>query len=172
MLRTMPNADREPPCVIDIEASGFGRDSYPIEVGFVLPNGRGVCTLVRPPPPWTHWDPAAERVHGIARATALRHGRDPDVVADLLNEHLGGRIVYCDGWAHDYAWLATLFEAAGRTPRFRLEHLRTLIDERQAQALPAARAQVLAELGLARHRASSDARVLQLALWRVCGSGR
>lgn len=171
MLRAMPSADREPPCVIDIEASGFGRDSYPIEVGFVLPTGRGVCTLVRPPPQWTHWDPAAERLHGIARATALRHGRDPDVVADLLNGHLDGRTVYCDGWAHDYAWLAALFEAAGRTPRFRLEHLRTLLDERKAQALPAARAQVLAELGLARHRASSDARVLQLALWRVRGGG-
>ena len=24
------------PCVIDVEASGFGRGSYPIEIGFVL----------------------------------------------------------------------------------------------------------------------------------------
>jgi hypothetical protein len=157
----------DPPCVIDIEASGFGRDSYPIEVGFVLPSGRGVCTLVRPPAQWAHWDPAAERVHGITRAMAVRHGRDPAVVADLLNEHLGGRTVYCDGWAHDYPWLAALFEVAQRTPRFRLEHLRALLDDGQAQALQAVRAQVLAELGLTRHRASSDARVLQLALCRV-----
>ncbi len=166
MLRAMP-PPAEPPCVIDVEASGFGRDSYPIEVGFVLPNGRGICTLVRPPPQWTHWDPAAERVHGIARATALRHGRDPDVVADLLNEHLDCRTVYCDGWAHDYTWLAALFDVAGRTPRFRLEHLRALLDDRQAQALPAVRAAVAAELGLARHRASGDARALQLALCRL-----
>jgi hypothetical protein len=36
--------------VIDVEASGFGRGSYPIEVGFVLPDGEAVCTLVRPRP--------------------------------------------------------------------------------------------------------------------------
>jgi DNA polymerase III epsilon subunit-like protein len=164
----MPAAtDAEAPCVIDIEASGFGRDSYPIEVGFVLPSGRGVCTLVRPPPQWTHWDAQAERVHGISRATAMRHGRDPEVVADLLNDHLDGRTVYCDGWAHDYPWLAALFDVAGRTPRFRLEHLRALLDDEQARALAATRAQVAAELRLARHRASSDARTLQLALWRL-----
>jgi len=28
-----------PPGVLDMEASGFGRDSYPIEVGYVLPTG-------------------------------------------------------------------------------------------------------------------------------------
>jgi hypothetical protein len=167
MLRAMPSADREPPCVIDIEASGFGRDSYPIEVGFVLPNGRGVCTLVRPPPQWTHWDPAAERLHGISRATALRHGRDPRVVAQLLNDQLHGLTVYCDGWAHDYAWLATLFEAAGASPQFRLEHHGVLLDEQQAQALDPVRAQVRRELQLTRHRASGDARALQLALWRL-----
>ena len=27
------------PAVLDIEASGFGRDSFPVEVGFVLPDG-------------------------------------------------------------------------------------------------------------------------------------
>lgn len=35
------------PCVLDIEASSFGRASNPIEVGDVLPNSRAACLLVR-----------------------------------------------------------------------------------------------------------------------------
>ena len=110
----------QPHCVIDIEASGFGARSYPIEVGYVRPDGRAFCTLVRPRRHWTHWDAAAERVHGIARETLLRHGREVDEVAQRLNDDLAGLTVYCDGWAHDYPWLAALYEEAGLGPSFRL----------------------------------------------------
>lgn len=155
------------PAVLDIEASGFGRASWPVEVGYVLADGRSHCTLVRPPPHWTHWDPAAEGLHGITRQQALDHGREPREVARRLNEHLAGQTVYCDGWAHDYAWLAALFDEAGLLPRFRLEHLRALLDERQAENLHRVRGQVRDELHLDRHRASADARVLQLAIGRL-----
>ncbi len=76
------------PCVIDVEASGFGRGSYPIEVGYALADGRTRCTLIRPPPHWTHWDGGAEQVHRIARETLLRHGRAPQDAARMLNEDL------------------------------------------------------------------------------------
>lgn len=155
-----------PPAFLDIEASGFGRDSYPIEIGFVLPDGSAWCTLVRPEPDWTHWDPAAEALHGIDRALALRHGRPAVDVARELNRRLGGSVVYSDGWAHDYAWLALLFEAAGRSPSFRLDHLRNALDEGEAQAWQATRDRVRRERPLARHRASSDARLLQLT-WQA-----
>ena len=36
------------PIIIDIEASGFGRGSYPIEVGLVLPDGTPHCFLIAP----------------------------------------------------------------------------------------------------------------------------
>ncbi|WP_425260755.1 hypothetical protein ACPOLB_07835 [Rubrivivax sp. RP6-9] len=155
------------PCVLDIEASGFGRHSYPIEIGYVLPDGRARCTLIRPLAPWTHWDSSAEQVHGIARSVLLQHGRAPAEVASMLNDDLAGQTVFCDGWAHDYTWLGALFEAADSSPRFRLESVRRLLDERQLALLTAAQQQARAELGLQRHRASSDARVLQLALARL-----
>lgn len=155
------------PCVIDVEASGFGRRSYPIEVGYVLPDGQARCTLVRPLPEWTHWDDAAERTHRIPREALLRLGRPAAEVAQRLNADLAGRTVYCDGWAHDYTWLAALFEAAGAAPGFRLESVAALLDDARLPQLAAARDAVRAELGLTRHRASSDARVLQLALARV-----
>ncbi len=164
------------PCVLDIEASGFGRASYPIEIGWVLPDGRARCTLVRPAPHWTHWDDAAERVHGIARDTLLKHGRAPADVAQDLNFDLQGRTVYCDGWAHDYAWLGALFEEAGLLPRFKLESVQCLLDESQRAQLKQACSRALLDLGVERHRASNDARVLQravaqLALPRYPASG-
>lgn len=155
------------PCVLDIEASGFGRHSYPIEVGYVLPDGRARCTLIRPLPEWTHWDAGAEQVHRITRDTLIEHGRSAREVTTMMNDDLAGQTVYCDGWAHDYAWLGALFEAAGSTPLFRLESVASLLDEQRLQRLQGAQRQAMSDLGLARHRASSDARALQLALSRL-----
>ncbi len=158
---------RPPPCVLDIEASGFGLGSYPIEVGYVLPDGRAHCTLILPAAEWRHWDASAEQVHHIARDTLLQHGRPAAEVANRLNRDLLGLTVYCDGWAHDYPWLGALFEAAGSAPLFRLESVNRLLDEPRLARLDALQQQARQELGLSRHRASSDARALQLALSRL-----
>lgn len=156
-----------PPCILDIEASGFGRASYPIEVGYVLADGRTRCTLVRPPAHWTHWDAHAEQVHGIRRDLLLHHGRTPADVAHMLNQDLGGQTVYCDGWAHDYPWLAALYEEAGLAPAFKLASVRQLLDESLLVRVPELQRQALQELGMHRHRASNDARALQMALAQV-----
>jgi hypothetical protein len=162
-----------PPAFLDIEASGFGRDSYPIEIGFVLPDGSAWCTLVRPEPDWIHWDAEAEALHGITRSAAVRYGRPAVDVARELNRKLGGLTVYSDGWAHDYAWLGRLFEAAGRAPAFRLEHLRSMLDEGAALRWQQTRRDTAAARPMMRHRASSDARLLQwtwLALYAPRGA--
>ncbi len=155
------------PAVIDIEASGFGAHSYPIEVGCVLPNGETFCSLIRPTVDWTHWDPAAEKVHRISVDILLAHGRAVGDVAALLNDRLDGETVYSDAWLHDYTWLAALFEAAGRVQRFRLQDLRSLLSEDEAGRWDATRAVVAGEMHLQRHRASADARVLQQTLRRL-----
>jgi hypothetical protein len=151
------------PCVIDIEASGFGRTSYPVEVGFVLPDGSARCMLVRPPEEWTHWDSQAQRVHRLSRPLLMRHGKSAVEVADLLNEQLAGRNVYSDNWAHDHAWLARLYQSAASSPAFRLRHLRELLDEEQAARWDEACTKARAGTRAMRHRASNDARVLQRA---------
>lgn len=158
------------PCVIDIEASGFGRHSYPIEVGYVLPDGRARCMLVRPAEGWTHWDDAAAQVHGITQAILAARGRPVAEVAQRLNEELAGQTVYCDGWAHDYTWLAALFEEAGLAPAFKLESVNRLLDETGLSRLDHARRSAIHDMGLTRHRASNDARALQLALTRVAAA--
>jgi hypothetical protein len=162
-----PFAEATLPCVLDIEASGFGRSSYPIEIGFVLPDGRATCMLIKPAEGWTHWDTQAESMHGITRSTLLAHGHAPREVARVLNQELGGLTVYCDGWAHDYPWLNALFEEADMRPKFRLEPVGKLLGELSLSHLDEARREAMAEMGLTRHRASNDARALQRAMMRV-----
>ena len=159
--------ERSPPTVLDVEASGFGRKSYPIEVGFVLPNGHSFCSLIYPEPEWTHWDPQAESVHHISRNLLLERGRPVSEVARLLNAELRGQTVYSDGWANDYSWLGALFDVAGLSPGFKLESLRALLREDEADHWHEAKAQITSERGAQRHRASADARLLQLTLQRV-----
>ncbi len=155
------------PSFLDVEASGFGRHSYPIEVGYVLPDGSSYCSLIKPQPHWTHWDPAAEEVHHIRRDLLVQHGRDVQEVARSLNEGLRGRVVFSDGWAHDYPWLAALYEEAELVPSFKLESLRGLLSEDEASQWAATRQAVMREHQVQRHRASTDARLLQSTLKRL-----
>ena len=62
------------PIILDIEASGFGSGSYPIEIGFSGRHGEGWCSLIRPEAEWTHWDLDAARVHGIPREVLIERG--------------------------------------------------------------------------------------------------
>lgn len=155
------------PTVLDVEASGFGRNSYPIEIGFVLPNGHAYCTLIRPETHWTHWDAQAEATHHIPRALLVERGLAVPDVARAINAQLAGQTVYSDGWANDYSWLGALFDAADMSPAFRLENLRALLDDQQADQWHTVKALVSSERGVQRHRASADARLLQLTLLRL-----
>ena len=155
------------PAILDVEASGFGRGSYPIEIGFVEPAGGSFCCLIHPQPDWQHWDESAEALHGISRAALLTHGKPAGWVAQEINTRLRGQTVYCDGWGHDYPWLARLFDTADTQPSFQLEDLRRLLTEDEAARWHAVTEQVRGEQRLSRHRASSDAKVLQLALQRL-----
>lgn len=158
------------PAVIDLEASGFGRGSYPIEVGCVLGDGRSYCALIQPPEKWTHWDPSAEAVHGITREILAEHGLPALSVAIRLNCLLQGQTVYSDAWAHDFVWLAALHEAAGVPPAYQLEHLARITPQVEAAHWNAVRADVERSLQVRRHRASADARVLQMTWMCVMGN--
>jgi hypothetical protein len=164
--------DLSPPSIIDIEASGFGAGSYPIEIGFVTSEGERFCTLIRPPDHWTHWDEQAASIHSIPRELLFRHGQAIADVARVLNERLAGRTVYSDAWFYDYNWLARLFDEAGAVPSFRLAHIHSLLREGEVQAWPVALTEVERELSLLRHRASSDAMIVQRTWLKLKGGER
>ena len=63
-------------------------------------------------------------MHGVQRELLLKHGKPAAWVAGEVNKRLAGQTVYCDAWGHDYAWLSRLYDAAERSPSFKLEDLR------------------------------------------------
>lgn len=154
-------AQVETPIILDIEASGFGSGSYPIEVGVAMPDGRLHVWLIRPHEDWTHWQDSAEQVHGISRAQLQQHGQSLREVADELNELLAGKTVYSDGWGVDRGWLALLFHDAGVLQGFKLDAIYSLLDEDELEQWGANRESVLGLTGLIPHRAGTDALIIQ-----------
>nr|WP_281506065.1 hypothetical protein [Chromohalobacter nigrandesensis] len=156
------------PILLDIEASGFGRGSYPIEVGIARADGSTCAFLIQPLEEWTHWDPKAELLHGISRGRLHREGYPVIEVARWLNDELSADgIAYSDSWGYDNTWLSLLFHHAGMLPRFRLEALRRLLDESQLERWGAMKEVIIRERGIQRHRAGDDARLLQLTYQRT-----
>ena len=158
-MKTKPMPSR--PAIIDIEASGFGNGSYPIEIGVILSNGKTYCTLIYPAAEWRHWDQQAEALHGISRHTLLNKGKAIAQIAAELNELLAGQTVYSDGWVVDKPWLSQLFQLSGAQPKFSLSPLENILKEPQMEIWSATKAQVIQDLALTRHRASADARIIQ-----------
>ncbi|MET0379061.1 MAG: hypothetical protein ABW049_08735, partial [Spongiibacteraceae bacterium] len=91
--------------------------------------------------------------------------------AEALNQRLSGETLYSDGWGNDYTWLSLLFDAAGLVPRFRLQPLRLLLSEEQERQWHDVHAALGRELVLERHRASSDARLIQQTWLRTLTGG-
>lgn len=150
-----------PPIVLDIEASGFGNGSYPIEIGFAAQNSIRYCSLIKPFPNWTHWSESAEEAHGISREELMLRGRNPKDVVLELNHRLKGKQIYSDGWVVDHPWLMKLFFAVNVEPTFQLSPIELIMTENQIEIWDEVHEEVLACNELQRHRASVDAWVIQ-----------
>ena len=161
-----PATPQDLPTILDVEASSFGNGSYPIEVGFIRTDGFCYCSLIKPQPNWTTWSESSEKVHGIARTQLLDSGQSVSIVAAELNQYLDSLTVYSDAWGQDFSWLSYLFDEAGLNMNFKLEPLSALLSEHQKHIWHSTRSKVEEKLNLRRHRASSDAKILQLTfLW-------
>lgn len=154
------------PTIVDLEASGFGAHSYPIEIGVALPDGQTACYLIRPETDWVHWDETSAHLHGLSRNLLLQHGKPVREVARALNDLLGQRTVYT-AWGVDQTWLTLLYECAQVRQWFHLESLQVLFSEAQYAIWNEVKAQIFAECQFQRHRASNDARVIQMTYQRT-----
>ncbi len=155
------------PFIIDVEASGFGIDSYPIEVGIVLEQDVKFCTLITPVDEWKHWDKSAEQIHGITRDCLFQYGKSVQKVALELNGLLKNKTIYSDGWVVDKPWLITLFQYAQVDMEFYVSPLEMLLSEQQMLIWDKTKQEVIEEEKLIRHRASSDAWVIQATFNRT-----
>ena len=155
------------PFIIDLEASGFGPDSYPIEVGLALEPDERYCRLIRPQPDWTHWSEEAGQYHQIPRQHLFDYGMDVKTIATELNQRLRNQTVYSDGWVVDHSWLIKLFHSAGISMQFRFSALEMILSEAQMAIWHEVKAEVEQELQVARHRASNDALIIQQTFLRT-----
>ena len=150
------------PIIIDIEASGFGKGSYPIEIGLALPDRRTHCTLIKPQPDWTHWTQEGESLHHLSHDKLIRYGKPVDEVTEELNHLLSGCTVYSDGWGNDMSWLGLLYDVAGTYPSFRIETLLNIVSEEQKAIWHQTKNKLQQEQQFIRHRASNDALIIQM----------
>lgn len=147
---------------IDLEASGLGSRSWPVEVGWAFADGTADSFLVRPDPSWTDdaWDPGAEALHGISRQTLLAEGVGVKDACLRLNAAFAGVKVYSDAPDWDGFWLFRLFSVAGLRQTFAIQDfgrlVRPLAGVREEALLARA-----ARLSPRRHRAKADAIHLQ-----------
>jgi hypothetical protein len=149
------------PNIIDVEASGFGSLSYPIEVGVINQLGKRFCGLIKPQSDWTHWDQKAESLHGISRKLLAEKGLPVQEVCRQLNKFLAGQVVYSDGWVVDDTWLIKLFNAAKMTMEFHVSSLEMILNEVQMPLWHATKDRLFLQMKERRHRASSDAALIQ-----------
>jgi hypothetical protein len=160
------------PLIIDVEASGFGGTSYPIEVGVALDDDTKYCSLILPASDWDHWDSEAEKVHRIARDILETYGKPIPEVAAHMNNLLAGKTLYTDGWVVDKPWLTTLFHKAQMEMRFQVSPLEMILSEAQMERWHETKDRVLAEVQKHRHRASFDAWIVQQTYKRTLAETR
>lgn len=151
------------PITMDIEASGLGRNSYPIEIAFVMPDGEQHDYLIKPPAAWDHWDARAESLHGITRDKLQREGFQPWDIASEMNDLLAGKTVYSDAWGNDMPWVARIFEAASLPQLFQINAITSLLPPRSLERWSGELSYQHSQLNRRRHRALTDAIAIQRA---------
>jgi len=155
------------PAIIDLEASGFGRGSYPIEVGVALSDGQVHSVLIKPPEHWVHWSDDAQSIHGISREQLQAEGQSPREVAMFLNNLLQGETLYSDAWSFDSSWLGRLFDEAEIVQRFKLDTITRLLKEDELSQWSEIKDDLTQQLGIVKHRAANDVHLLRETFLKI-----
>lgn len=158
--------DEAPIGFIDVEASGFGAGSYPIEIAFAKSATEVESHLVAPPDNWHHWSDAAERLHGITREQLLTEGLPPKAITQWLNRSLMSQTLYSDAWHYDFSWIHCLFNEVDVLPEFKIASIEEILTEEQSKLWAICKADVAASMQLIPHRAANDVKIL-MATYRA-----
>ncbi|MCI5043722.1 MAG: hypothetical protein MRY72_03405 [Aquisalinus sp.] len=163
MSETLPPSTGRQIAFIDLEASGLGPKSWPIEVGWGFHGWPARSMLVKPHASWSleAWEKTAEELHRISPDTLVRQGTAPLEVALVLNAAFANADVYSDAPSFDGFWLYRLYEAAGVRANFRLHNIASLIST-VTDATPEDLFAKANEQEPHTHRAEQDVRQLQL----------
>ncbi len=147
---------------IDLEASGLGAKSWPVEVGWAFAQGDAKGMLIKPDNSWSDdaWDPAAQRLHGLERSQLMHDGMSATAVCKTMNAALRDAEVYSDAPDWDGFWLFRLFSAGGVKQAFSLHDFGRFIRPLAGAREPDLH-QRAARIAPRRHRAAADALFLR-----------
>lgn len=119
---------------LDVEASGLGSGSYPIELGWAIPWSASGGVLIRPALDWTYWNPASERLfHRISRQHLEQHDVPPAQALAQIIKAVQGHQVYSADPDFDVHWLGLLARAAWETTPFEIGDAQKLFRAAAAQ---------------------------------------
>jgi DNA polymerase III epsilon subunit-like protein len=148
---------------IDVEASGLGVGSWPIEIGLAWFDAdetiKTWSSLIRPSPDWhmDGWDHNAEDIHGLS----IEDLQDAPHAFDVANEFLAfvsaRKFVVSDSPAFDGSWINVLLEESISTHRIDLVNFRNCTDKMSDQA--AKHMRDFLDQSVILHRAGPDARI-------------
>ncbi|MFC4700598.1 hypothetical protein ACFO4O_10540 [Glaciecola siphonariae] len=133
----------------------------------MLADGTRFCKLIKPFAHWQFWDAKAEQIHGISYQSLIDYGEEPVAVCLELNELVQGLTLYSDGWVVDHPWLVKLFAQAAVPMLFSISSLEMVLSEPQMAIWDDEKRAVAQDCGLARHRASADAYIIQQTFLRT-----
>jgi hypothetical protein len=146
---------------LDIEASGLGSLTFPIEVAYVSSIGDKNEFLIKPTDDWFNhgsWCSDAERdIHKISREMLIENGVSLFCVARALNKALCGKLVLCNDLEYDGVWLTLLFKAANVSVMFSLTDIRYLYEYWGEEKTTAFKWAYKSIIPSASHRALPDA---------------
>lgn len=142
---------------IDLEASGLGAASWPIEVGWCFPGSEPEAFLIAPAENWLDeaWDEQAEALHGVSQKTLQKKGEPINDVCRHLNKALAGADVFSDAPDWDAFWLYRLFSASDEKQGFPLKDFGELLREFSPEKVSAAISSA-SQTTPHRHRARED----------------
>ncbi len=150
---------------VDLEASGLGAESYPIEVAWKSPDSNASDNFMINPDSvegWTYWDEFAEELHGIDRERLVDEGIDALVACLRLNSVLEGKTLISDAFEFDSFWMRRLYEAADMQPTFTMAGLDAVLSAEQLIQY-----RFIARSQFRRHRAMQDVDDLMIAVRAV-----
>lgn len=115
--------------VMDVESSGSEADkgSFPVSIGVAGPEGRSWGRIICPLEYWTHWDDAAEELHGLSRDKLIDDGHDPFLVCRSMNLEFKGQTLLIDA-VSDKRWVDKLFNDVGVQRAFEIMIITDVFD--------------------------------------------
>ncbi|NOY69249.1 MAG: hypothetical protein GXP53_07115 [Deltaproteobacteria bacterium] len=125
--------------IIDFEASGLSKSSYPIEVAWGSSVKTVASYLLNPDKMdgWTDWNPKSYEFHQIPREKLLVNGKDPRRVAKLMIDDLAGQTAYSDEPRFDNMWKERLLVDSGYDPGLiKIKNLKYFLNKKIKSRFP------------------------------------